>query len=198
MNIKEQYVEAGKKRNNKRSGARPHNSISLLMEEYSVTRFVEVGLYKCKAAKYILRRYDHLLDEYWGIDFFLEQDWSKKRGLYQKEWDDLYGWASYFSMFFKSFKVLRMSSKEAADLFKKRAEFSNWKPFDMVYIDAAHDYNSLTEDIKLWIGFIKPGGVISGHDYGQRRHKEAKIAVDDYFGEENIKTLPGYVWYYEV
>ena len=101
-------------------------------------------------------------------------------------------------MFFKKFKVLRMSSKEASDLFKKRAEFSDWKPLDMVYIDAAHDYENVTNDIKLWIDLIKPGGVISGHDYEQRRHPEATVAVDEYFGKENIEILPGHVWYHEI
>jgi len=175
-----------------------HGSMAVLIEKYSVKKMAEIGLYKCRAVKDLLRKYDNILDEYWGIDFFLEQDWSKERGLYQKEWDDLYGWACHFMMFFKSFRVLKMSSREASDLFGKRKSFPDWRPFDMVFIDAAHDKYSVKKDIELWIGLIKPGGIISGHDYGQGRHPETESAVNELLGKENIKTLPGYVWYMEI
>lgn len=195
VNIKEEYLKCRKIGNFK---SVTHNSMSLIMEKYSVRKMIEIGLYKSRAAKQLLRRYDYLIDEYWGVDFFLEQEWSKGRGLYQKEWDELYGWACYFMTFFKSFKVLKMSSKEASTHFHKRTEFPRWVPFDMVYIDAAHTYDDVKEDIGLWIDLIKPGGVISGHDYGQWRHPEVESAVNDVLGKENIQTLPGWVWYYEV
>lgn len=37
--------------------------------------------------------------------------------------------------------------------------------FDLVYIDAAHDFDSVNEDIKQYLPKIKPGGIIAGHDY---------------------------------
>ncbi len=182
---------------NKKFRTTAHSSMAVLIEKYSVKKMAEIGLYKCRAAKEILRKYDHVIDEYWGIDFYLEQDWSIARGLHQKEWDDLYGWACYFMMFFKSFRVLKMSSKEASEHFKSRKKFPDWVPFDMVYIDAAHNYDSVIEDIESWIDLIKPGGIISGHDYSQRK-PEVEKAVNDTLGKENIKTLPGYVWYMEI
>ena len=53
---------------------------------------------------------------------------------------------------------IRKSSVEAA---KDFADGS----LDAVYIDAAHDENSVREDIKTWRPKIKPGGILSGHDY---------------------------------
>lgn len=35
----------------------------------------------------------------------------------------------------------------------------------MVYIDAAHDYESVLADLKAYYPKVMPGGVIAGHDY---------------------------------
>lgn len=37
--------------------------------------------------------------------------------------------------------------------------------FDFIYIDAAHDYQNVTEDLESWWPKLKPGGIIAGHDY---------------------------------
>ena len=53
---------------------------------------------------------------------------------------------------------IRKSSVEAAKDFPDRS-------LDAVYIDAAHDEDSVREDIKTWRPKIRPGGILSGHDY---------------------------------
>ena len=37
--------------------------------------------------------------------------------------------------------------------------------FDFIYIDAAHDYRSVKEDLEAWWPKLKSGGILSGHDY---------------------------------
>jgi predicted O-methyltransferase YrrM len=39
------------------------------------------------------------------------------------------------------------------------------KYFDIIYIDASHDYDSVKKDILSWRPKLKPGGVICGDDY---------------------------------
>jgi predicted O-methyltransferase YrrM len=43
----------------------------------------------------------------------------------------------------------------------------NEEPFiDMLFIDGSHDFKSVTQDLKL-SKFVKPGGLICGHDWSQ-------------------------------
>jgi hypothetical protein len=35
---------------------------------------------------------------------------------------------------------------------------------DFVYIDAAHDYKNVKQDISIWFPKVKTGGVLGGHD----------------------------------
>lgn len=39
-------------------------------------------------------------------------------------------------------------------------------PVDLVFIDAAHDYESVVQDIELWSKHVRKGGILCGHDFG--------------------------------
>lgn len=69
---------------------------------------------------------------------------------------------------------------------------------DFIHIDASHDYGNVTADITAWYSKIKPGGLITGDDYGW---DGVYRAVNDFFGVENIEYYDhdnknGNVWLY--
>jgi len=39
------------------------------------------------------------------------------------------------------------------------------KDFDFIFIDGAHDYDSVRYDIKVAFSALKPGGFLCGHDF---------------------------------
>lgn len=53
---------------------------------------------------------------------------------------------------------IRTNSLEAAKLFKDEA-------LDFVYIDADHSLKAVKADYNAWKLKVRPGGIISGHDY---------------------------------
>ncbi len=48
---------------------------------------------------------------------------------------------------------------------------------DFVYIDGAHDFKSVAEDICEWTKKVRVGGIVYGHDYQRRYVPKHKYAV---------------------
>ena len=54
---------------------------------------------------------------------------------------------------------------------------------DFVYIDGAHDLESVRADIAAWAPKVRPGGFIGGHDYHSNAGSDFHVqtAVDEFF-----------------
>lgn len=76
--------------------------------------------------------------------------------------------------------------------------------FDLVYLDANHKYESVYEDISLWLSKVRPGGYICGHDYLDGDLPEGKFgvksAVNDFFkrSPDFITNEPWPSWFIKV
>jgi len=84
---------------------------------------------------------------------------------------------------YKGAKIIKSTSVEAAKNVPNES-------LDFVFIDAAHDYQSVKTDIETWTPKVKKGGIVSGHDYlPGRRTVQVIEAVDEYVKEHNLKLL---------
>lgn len=135
---------------------------------------VEVGSWKGKSIAYFVveainrgkQITSYSVDTWEGSEEHIDNEVIKSKSLYEVFLNNT---APIKEKFFH----IRKPSVEAA------ADFID-DSLDFVFIDAAHDYESVKTDIVAWINKVKSGGVIAGHDY---LFPDVKRAVDEYFGD---------------
>lgn len=76
-------------------------------------------------------------------------------------------------------EIIRKTSLQAADDVPKSS-------LDFVYIDGDHSFNEVMRDIIVWSDRVRPGGIVSGHDYTFENHG-VKLAVDAYTKAHEIE-----------
>jgi hypothetical protein len=62
-------------------------------------------------------------------------------------------------------QIIRGFSTEAVKLFADNS-------LDFVYIDGNHEFQQVTNDIAEWSKKVRPGGIVSGHDF--QRHSKGR------------------------
>lgn len=75
-------------------------------------------------------------------------------------------------------------------------DFLSDEKFDFIYIDGDHSYKSIIEDIEIAKKYIKPNGVIAGHDFNSET-PGVKIAVTEIFGN-NIELYNDSSWAFKI
>lgn len=89
-------------------------------------------------------------------------------------------------------RILRMSSREAASLVPDGS-------LDFVFIDADHSYEGCSADIAAWLPKLKPGALLSGHDYANHDFPEFGVtrAVDEFVSRAGLRLEIGdnFTWF---
>ena len=85
--------------------------------------------------------------------------------------------------------ILRMPSLKAVDLFPDGY-------FDFVYIDGDHSYKACLDDCRAWWPKVKPGQILSGHDF-RAKDTDVREAVYKFASEVNKSVVEAeYIsWY---
>lgn len=83
-------------------------------------------------------------------------------------------------------QTFQTTSLEAASSFEDGT-------IDAVFIDAAHTFDSVKEDIDAWLPKVRPGGIIAGHDYADQ-WPGVRVAVDSSF--PSVEVI-GKCWYFQ-
>lgn len=142
----------------------------------------EIGIWKGHMARYIFRNTDKVKN-YWSVDpwtlFPPGHGRASRRTM--EDWSIMYKRACRDMVYFPGLRVMRLTSERAAPLFPD-------KYFDLVFIDAMHDYESVKNDISLWLPKVKKGGVLSGHDY-ETEPPGVKKAVDEIFSNITVDSV---------
>ncbi len=174
-------------------GKRQADGLSYLIARYKPKIVVEIGSYLGASTRFIAK----LLPEsgrVYAVDHWMGSD----------EWKDKPNFKEMQSLFYQKFlsnviheklwhKIIpmRMHSLEAAKIIAVTPDF--------VFIDGAHDYQSVYNDICAWSKRVSPNGVLCGDDYNWGRGDSVKRAVNK-FAEEHaleVKLFHNYFWYYE-
>jgi hypothetical protein len=115
------------------------------------------------------------------------QNYTDIANVSQEQQEKLFLEASARLSSYKNSFIIRQYSLEASSLFENNS-------LDFVYIDANHKYEFVSEDIISWYPKIRPGGLISGHDYLNGYIEGSgefgvKKAVDEFVAREKLRLF---------
>jgi len=95
--------------------------------------------------------------------------------------------------------IYRISSEEAATIARQELARPTTPAvaYDFVFIDADHSYEGVSRDIARWLGNVRPGGWIGGHDVDHKRYPGVRKAVEEAFGDA-FETDRDCTWFHRV
>ncbi|MBI4058106.1 class I SAM-dependent methyltransferase [Candidatus Microgenomates bacterium] len=124
-----------------------------LFKELGFTIGAEVGVELGAFSKYLIQ--DNPKLKLYCIDSWKE--YGLNDGKSQRRLDDYYERAK-IKLAPYNCEIIKAFSMDAVKQFTDES-------LDFVYIDAAHDYDSIKEDIEHWSKKVRKFGIVSGHDY---------------------------------
>ena len=155
-----------------------------LMNQHNYRKIAEVGCKEGRTTEYILSAFPD--STVVAVDPFEN---VPNDGESYDEWDfnaieeDFWRRCEEFAPRARQLKMLSVdASKEIED-----------GSLDLVFIDAAHDYDNVMADIEAWYPKVKHGGLLTGHDF---KHTFVGVmrAVADNFNLMHVQTFPDSVW----
>lgn len=160
-----------------------------LLKKNPPKRCAEIGVWKGNFTVKVLRQFPQTR-LYFAIDLWEHYDdftaiLDPAKEMANCDFNKVYNDFKSRVKHYDNVRILRKTSKEASKLVKN---------LDFVFIDANHAYKYIKEDIKLWLPRMNKGGLISGHDYGNKRFGVTQ-AVNELLPEAKSK---GTVWYMRV
>ena len=151
----------------------------------NTVKFAEIGVYMGRGTALFNQYFKHYNIDYkhYAIDHFQGSEEHGKNINYWKLAN------SYLEPIMDNINLIKNDSV---------AESKNYPNhfFDIVYIDASHDYNSVKQDIATWLPLVREGGVICGDDYNPGWPGVIK-AVDTVFNN-SVNVADTYQWWVKV
>ena len=174
---------------------KPNRTTELIriIEENNYNSFIEVGVWEGRNIIAIAKEFPDTIC--YGVDPYDYMEYSNqlslkddKSYLLKSESENVYNKTLAYTKVYSNFKLIRKSSSDAAKEFEQES-------VDLVFIDANHSYESVKNDIDLWLPKVKQGGVLSGHDYSIGFFGVIQ-AVNEKLGIDNIVIRSDSTWFY--
>ena len=167
------------------------NSLKMLFNEVQPNNYAEIGVDMGNTSYCLRKKFPNVnmyLIDAWSLDGF-PKDYKKPelREHYINEFDKREALTRQKHPHSNTEIIKGLSVKTAktfADGF-----------FDIVFIDASHDYESCKKDIEAWLPKVRKGGILCGHDYTLGQFGVIK-AVNEVIGCDNMNLMSGAVWVY--
>jgi len=157
---------------------------SMVVDKFSSnSHFVEVGTWKGMSAAYMAVE---IINSGKNIKFDCVDTWDfvpSQTEIPEHQFENLY------ETFLNNIEPVKHQIKPVKALSWDGANYYTDKSLDFIFIDAAHDYESVKKDINAWFPKLKKGGVIAGHDYTWC--DDVKKAVHEFFGDKIIDETEG-------
>lgn len=148
--------------------------------------FVEIGAWKGRSTAYMATE---IINSGKNIRFDVVDTWLGS-GLEHNHDDDVRAGRLY-EVFLENlrpveqhYRPLRMSSLEASSLYADSS-------LDFVFIDGAHDLDSVRADLVAWLPKVRIGGYLGGDDYS---HGAVRQAVDEILAQDYTVESLGSGW----
>jgi predicted O-methyltransferase YrrM len=119
--------------------------------------FVELGAWLGKSSSYLCDKATGqqiiIIDSFKGTQEYIDSYYNlaKTADIYELFVENMGS---------RKYKAIKATSKAASRKFKDES-------LDVVFIDLNHSYESVKEDIALWLPKVKKGGYLAGDDYHQ-------------------------------
>ena len=147
------------------------------------SHFVEVGVWKGMSAAYMAVE---IINSGKNIKFDCVDRWEyidSQEEIPETMFENLY------DTFLNNIEPVKHIITPVRELSWDGAKHYEDESLDFIFIDAAHDYESVKKDIIAWFPKLKKGGIISGHDYGWC--PSVREAVDELFQGKEIYEHEG-------
>jgi hypothetical protein len=158
--------------------------------------FVELGAWKGKSTSFVVTEIiNRGLDiKFYTVDTFNGvlngTDQSENNAYKQYDLTSIYDTFKENTKHIKKhFKTIVNDSARAAALFDDNS-------VDAIFIDAGHSYESVKLDLNSWFPKMKPGSLMSGHDYAQY-YPGVVSAVDEFF-KGHLDHIENNCWFKKI
>jgi predicted O-methyltransferase YrrM len=172
------------------NGPRRWDVLSTFMTEQGYKTFVEVGCKEGRTTGHILANVPD--SRVIAIDPWIVQPATTDK---TKETYESWDFQSIEKQFWENVgehkdrcEMLRLSSETAAKTEKPDSSY------DLIFIDALHDYEHVKQDIALWWPKVRIGGMLCGHDFNHK-WPGCERAVAESFDLMGVGVAPDSVWF---